>query len=155
MTTKTELYNQKRRKRLIHFTVGYGIWWGMFTLTSIVPSIQRINVLNVIIVVIELFGWAYWFVQLIGLIKAQKELKKNEEIGLALNDEFYTYIRHKSFKYSFFVLLTAQALLLIINLFVPVTADVVLKINILIGVIAPLVSFIILEDKQQYEEGPA
>ncbi len=107
------------------------------------------------IVVIELLGWAYWLVQLIGLIKAQKELKKNEEIGLALNDEFYTHIRHESFKNSFFVLLIIQAFLLIVNLFVPVNADAILKINILIGVIAPLVSFIILEDKQQYEESQA
>lgn len=155
MAGKTEFYNQKRRKRLIRFTVGYGIWWGMFTLTSIVPSVQHLYILNIITLGIELLGWAYWSAQLIGLIRAQKELKENVEIGLALNDEFYSYIRHKSFKFSFFVLLIVQALLLIINMFVPVIADVVLKINILIGVIVPLVSFIILEDKQQYEEGQA
>ena len=155
MTNQTELYNQKRRKRLIRFTFGYGIWWGMITLTSIVPSIQHFNVLHMAIVVIELLGWAYWLVQLITLLRVQKELKENTEIGLALNDEFYTHIRHKSFKNSFFVLLIVQAFLLIVNLFIPVTADAILKINILIGVITPLVSFIILEDKQQYEESQA
>jgi|GEM_PF-3452507 len=155
MVNKTEHYNKNRRRTLIGFTVSFAIWWGTITLTSIFPSIKEIAWLYLSLTVIGIAGWIYWTIQLLKIERVKKDMKKDPELCVALNDEFYQHLRLKSFTYAFFVMTLLQAILLLINTFATMTAESILKINLLVVVLAPLITFILLENDQSYEESQA
>lgn len=155
MPNKTEHYNKNRRRTLIGFAASFGVWWGTITLTSIFPSIKQITWLYIALPVIGIAAWLYWSIQLLKMQRVRKDMEKNPELCIALNDEFYQHLRLKSFTYAFFVVTLLQAFLLLASTFTVLEAGCVLKINILVVVLAPLISFILLDNEQQYEESKA
>jgi len=155
MSTKTEVYNKNRRRTLINLAAGFAVWWGTITLTSIFPDIRELTWLHMSLITLGLIGCVYWLIHLIRMQKVTKELKENPELSMALNDEFYQHIRFKSFTFAFFIMLLLQALLIIVNVFVSLSSASVLNINILAGVVTPIVTFLVLESGQDCEESQA
>ena len=77
MLSKTEILNQSRKKMLIGFVIGYGFWWGSWTIISLFPQLKNLLTLHIFIIIIGLIGWAYWVLNLLRMMKINKELKQN------------------------------------------------------------------------------
>lgn len=155
MSSKVEIYNQKRRKALKRQTIGFALWWGFITLMSIYPEIKQFRAIYISLLIASLLGCVFWIVHLFRMQKTIKHMKKDPELAEALNDEFYQHIRLKSFTYTFWVVIVAQVLFILANTFYAVSAESVLYVNILIGVISPVVFFLLFENGQQYGEKQA
>ena len=82
------------------------------------------------------------------MVKIGRRLKKDPELAMALNDEYVQHISLKSFRSAFFVLLIAQAVLLIVNLIYSIPSKTVIQISILIGALSPFISFLILDHEK-------
>lgn len=145
MDNATERLNHSRKKMLIGTTIGYGFWWASRTIISLFPAFKGGSILNITLLAIGLIGWGYWVFNLSRMMKITKELKQNPKLSQALNDEFYTHIRQKSFTSAFWILLIAQIVLFLINIFYPLSSEGILNINIFIIVMSPLISFIIFD----------
>lgn len=155
MSNKIEIYNQTRRKTLKRQTIGFAVWWGVITLMSMFPEIKQSRGIFIPLLIISLLGCAFWMVHLFRMQRTIKQMKKDPEIVEALNDEFYQHIRLKSFTYTFWVVILVQVLFIIANTFYPVSVESVLYMNILIGVITPVVLFLLFENGEQYDEKQA
>jgi sulfite exporter TauE/SafE len=147
MIETTESLNQNRKKMLIGFTFGFGIWWGARTLVSLFPELGNSPNLSVFAALIGLAGWGYMAIYQIRIIKMSKKIKQNPAFNQALNDELYEHIRLKSLKSAFIILLVAQFFLLPVNMFYGLSAESVININIFTGVISPVVSFIFFDSE--------
>jgi hypothetical protein len=145
MIEKTETLNQNRKKMLIGFSIGFGVWWGAKTLVSLFPEMGNLPNLSVSAALIGLAGWGYMAMFQIRIIKMNRKIKQNPALNQALNDELYEYIRLKSFKSAFIVLLIVQLFLLPVNIIYKLSAESVININIFIGIIAPIISFIFFD----------
>lgn len=131
---------------LLGSVIGFGLWWGVQTVFSFFPDMWHLKSITLPFLLAGLIGWLVWTWYLIQMLKIMKALKKDPQMAEALNDEFYKAIQQKSFSIGCYVLLLLQAFLMLVHVgLYPLSALSVLSINILIGVLTPLITFLILD----------
>ena len=145
MLNKTEMLNLNRKKMLIGCIIGFSVWQGSRTIISLIPGVENVKSILLSIIMIGLIGWGYWAFYLFKMLKIMRELKQNPLLAESLNDEFYKHIRLKSFTIGFWILLITQSLLFFINMTYALPFEAVFNINILAGVLSPLIAFILYD----------
>ena len=151
MNNKIEIYNLNRRKMVIGSIIGFGIWQGTRTFISLFPNVESAKSIHHTIIFIGLIGWGYWSFYLFKMLKVSRELKQNPVLAEALNDEFYQYIRTKSFAFAFWIVMIIQCVIFFVNMFHPLAVDAIFNLNILTGVLSSLLAFIIFDGEQTDE----
>ena len=130
----------KSRYNLIKwFTIGWTIWFGGFILKDLINN----KLIQVLIILTGLFAAIIFSVSLIRFRKFGKLV--NSDVGLknALNDELMIHNRNKSFAVGYWALIILVAIFLILSKFTNISALIVCKLTLYIGVISTLVSSLI------------
>jgi hypothetical protein len=144
MRNQTEELNRSRGTMLTGSVIGFGLWWGSQTLNSFF-EFKAIKIVYIPVLLVGLAGWAVWVISLYRMMRIRKALKQNPEIAEALNDEYYSSIRLKSFAGAFWGLLILQAALIPLNMVCSLSTESILYLNIFVGVLTPQISFVILD----------
>jgi hypothetical protein len=145
MISNVENLTIRRRKMLIGFSFGFsfsliGVFLSRISSTSIVLSNYR-----PIFLLSALFGWIFWLYNLVRILNYQKKIKKDPKLSETLNDEYIQLLRLKSFNIAFWIILISQGFIYITNMFYKLSVEFVILLNILIAVLAVILSFIILD----------
>lgn len=145
MSGKSEILSNRRRQMLTGVTIGFGLWWGAYTLLSLYPGLKNRTWLFSLVMLAGLGGWIWWMVNQFRMMAINRELKSDPVTAQALNDELYRHIRMQSLTAGFVALLITQALLFLINLAHELTVQNVININFLVGVLTPIIAFLVLD----------
>jgi hypothetical protein len=138
MTDREEL-DRSRRKMLVGFLVGFGVWQGMSIARALLGRTSFPVGLAALFV--SLAGWAYLCVQLVRMLRWGRRLRRDPELAASLNDERVELARLKSWRVGFFAVLAAQA----IPLLAPIPAEVGGRLTILVGVTASIGGYLAFE----------
>ena len=145
MISKSEILCSRRRQMLTGLSIGFGLWWGTYTLLSFYPGIKNQTWLFILLMLAGLGGWTWWMVNQVRMVRISRELVNDPASARALNDELYRHIRMQSFTTGFIALLITQALLYLVNMVHELTVPNVININFLMGVLTPVIAFLVLD----------
>ncbi len=137
MTEREEL-DRSRRRMLLGFLVGFGVWEGTSIARALLGRASLPGVVRHGLFVVSLVGWAYWCVQLIHMIRWGRRVRRDPELAASVNDERVELARLKSWRVGFFAVLVAQA----IPLLAPIPAIVGGRLTILVGLTASIGSYL-------------
>jgi hypothetical protein len=145
MENLKELLDKSRRKMLIGFAAGFGIWRGSYILKHLIPPLPVFHAVFAYLLIISFIGWAMWFYYLIKIIKLSRIIKKNPALNNTLNNEYIQHIRLKAFSVSFVLMLLIQPVLLFTSFFISITVPIIIDINISIAVLSVIIAYLIFD----------
>jgi hypothetical protein len=131
-----EQLDRSRYKAIKWFTVGWGMWLGLYLFMYLAVN----PVFKTILLVVGLAGWIIWTINLIKVYRLGKIMNADETLRNALNDENHQQNIHKSFVAGYAVTLATIAILMVIAAFFKVSATLALFISLYIGVLSVLLA---------------
>lgn len=130
----------KSRYNLIKwFTIGWTIWFGGFILKDLISNILILG----LIILIGLFGWIIFSVNLLRLIKMGKIVNSDSNLKNALNDELMLHNRNKSFTVGYWTFSILVCIFLALSMFIDISSLIVCEITLYIGTLSMLLSSLI------------
>ena len=138
-TSLIEQLNFSRYNLIKWLTIGWSIWVG----TYIAKDLIEYQLILTSLVWIGLFGWVVFIINLLKYMKLKREVKTDSLLREALNDELIQLNRYKSFFLGFWVTISIVAFFFGISLFFNVSALMVCRITIYVGVLSVLITWLI------------
>jgi hypothetical protein len=139
-TSIIEKLEKSRYNLLTWTTIGWGIWYGTFILRDVIDNSAIIQ----IAFWIGLIGWIIFIINLIKVLKLQRELKLlDKKTRAALNDELHQLNLHKSYQFGFLMVLSVTVVFVALTPFLQISAQLVTKIILYFAVLSFLVAGII------------
>ena len=135
----------RRRRMLLGFSFGFGFSFIAVFLNILSLSLSDLTRLQILFFIIGFLGWLVWIYYLIRILNLQQSIKSDPEQAAALNDEYIESIRRQSICIAFWVLLVSQGILFLVNMFYPLSAQVVIMVNVFIAAMAVVISFMLLD----------
>lgn len=138
-TSLIEKLDKSRYNLIKWFTIGYAIWFGGFILKDLI----RNKLLLGLIILIGLFGWIIWTVNLFRLQKLGKIINSDNKLKSALSDELFLHNRNKSFVVAYWTTMILVSIFLGLSIYTDISALIVCEITLYIGVLSGLISSLI------------
>ena len=138
-TSKIEQLDKLRYNLLKWTTIGWGIWYGTFILKDVINNSTIIQ----IAFWVGLLGWIIFAINMVKVLKLQRELKWDQKAREALNDELHQLNLHKSYEFGFWVVLSVTIVLVTLTSFVQISSQLVTKIILYFAVLSYLIAGLI------------
>lgn len=138
-TSIIEQLNKTRYNLLKWTTIGWGIWYGTFILKDVIDNSTIIQ----IAFWVGLLGWIIFAINMVKVLKLQRELKWDQKAREALNDELHQLNLHKSYEFGFWVVLSVTVVFVTLTSFVQISSQLVTKIILYFAVLSYLVAGLI------------
>jgi hypothetical protein len=138
-TSIIEKLEKSRYNLLTWTTIGWGIWYGTFILKDLIDNSTIIQ----IAFWVGLFGWIIFIINLIKVLKLQRELKWDPKAREALNDELHQLNLHKSYQFGFWMVLWVTVVFVALTPFVQISSQLVTKIILYFAVLSFLIAGLI------------
>jgi len=138
-TSLIEKLNKSRYNLIKWFTIGWTIWFGGFILKDLISN----NLILGLIILIGLFGWIIFSVNLIRLRKLGKIVNSDSDLKNALNDELMLHNRNKSFTVGYWTFSILICIFFALSIFIDISTLIVCEITLYIGTLSTLVSSLI------------
>jgi hypothetical protein len=138
-TSIIEKLEKSRYNLLTWTTIGWGIWYGTFILKDVIDNSAIIQ----IAFWVGLFGWIIFIINLIKVLKLQRELKWDPKAREALNDELHQLNLHKSYQFGFWMVLWVTVVFVALTPFVQISSQLVSKIILYFAVLSFLIAGLI------------
>ncbi len=138
-TSLVEKFDKSRYNLIKWFTIGWIIWFGGLILKDLISN----KLILGLIILIGLFGWIIFSVNLIRLRKLGKIINSDSDLKNALNDELTIHNKSKSFIVGYWSLIILLGLFLGLSIFTNISALIVCEITLYLGVLSGLVSSLI------------
>ena len=130
----------KSRYNLLKWTtVGWGIWYGTFILKDVIEN----RIIIQIAFWIGLLGWIIFAINMVKVLKLQRELKWDQKAREALNDELHQLNLHKSYQFGFWMVLSVTVVLVALTPFVQISSQIATKIILYFAVLSFLIAGLI------------
>ena len=138
-TSMIERVNKLRYNLLKWSTIGWGIWFGTFTLNDIIDN----SIMRGIIALTGVIGSAIWAISFVKSFKLNRELRLNRKLNNALNDELHQLNGYKSIRIGYLVAMGITTIFLGFSEFFMIPALLVTKLILYFGVLSVLISGLI------------
>ena len=138
-TSLIEKLDKSRYNLIKWFTIGWSIWFGGFIIKDLISN----KLILGLIILIGLFGWIIFSVNLIRLRKLGKIVNSDSDLKNALNDELMLHNRNKSFTVGFWTFSILICIFFILSMFINISTLIVCEITLYIGTLSTLVSLLI------------
>lgn len=139
-TNLIEKYDRSRINLLIGISIGLGLHFGVVIFRDIIEN----SVLLVIMNIIGMIGWLVFLFSLTKMVRIQRIIKKDSELQSALNNEWIVLNRLKARSAGFWIFLGLVLIGVILVEFTGISAILVLKLILLIGILSHIILFILL-----------
>lgn len=134
-----EKLDKSRYNLIIWFTIGWAIWFGGFILKDLISN----KLIFGIIVIVGLFGWIIFTVNLIRLRKLGKIVNSDSNLKNALNDELFLHNRNKSFTVGYWTFSVLICIFFALSIFIDISSLIVCGFTLYFGTLSVLVSSLI------------
>lgn len=142
-TNLIEKYDKSRMKILIGIAIGWGMYYGIFILNDLIHSSVIIATLNLI----GMMGLALYMYGLIKMIQIKRLVKKDPQLHNALNNELIILNRRKAYAVGFWTMLISVSIGLLFVGYINIPAKLILELILFVGIMALIISFIILNKR--------
>lgn len=141
---------KNRTKFIKRSLIGFAIWQLTYLIRYLhLDTVKLITGFTAIISVIGGIVWAYYLMKIVLLSFL---MQKKRPLAISLNNEYFQMIRLKSFTIGFWVILGFVGILFTLSLYVALNIQLVLHILLVVGVISPLVSYLILDKDEVLDD---
>ncbi|MGE5393914.1 MAG: hypothetical protein ACM3P1_04165 [Candidatus Saccharibacteria bacterium] len=131
-TSLIEQLDKTRYNLLKWITIGWGTWFA----TVIGNSIIHGHIIIQIAFWIGLAGNTIFIINLIKFMKLGRQLRKDPKLHDALEDELHHFNIGKSYTFSYWTVIGATGILLVVNSFASLSALVTAELILYVGVMA-------------------
>lgn len=138
-TSLIEKLDKSRFNLIKWFTIGWTIWFGGFIIKDLISNKLVIG----LIILIGLFGWIIFSVNLIRLRKLGKIVNSDSDLKNALNDELMLHNRNKSYTVGYWTFSILICIFFALSMFIDISTLIVCEITLYIGTLSALVSSLI------------
>lgn len=129
-TTIIEKLDKSRYESLKWFTFGWLLWYGGFIIKDFISN----TIVFGLIMLFGMFGWVFFTVNLIKVLKWTKIVNADNKLKNALNNELHQLYRYKSVSWSFIITLATICIFLGISSFYNISALIVCEITLYVGI---------------------
>ncbi|HEY3369292.1 MAG TPA: hypothetical protein VGK10_00510 [Prolixibacteraceae bacterium] len=138
-TSLIEQLDKSRYNLLKWCTIGWGIWFGTFILKDIINSPTIIGAVTWL----GLLGWVIFSINLIKFLKLRRELRWNNKMKEALDDELHQLNVFKSLVFGYAIVIAVTAVFFGLTQFIVISSKLVTEVILYFGVLAALISGLI------------
>ena len=135
-TTIIEKLDKSRYEAMKWFTFGWILWFCGFIIKDFINN----NFILGLILLIGLFGWVFYTVNLIRIVKLGKIINADEKLRNALNNELHQLYMYKSVFWGFKIVIAIICVFLGISSFYNISSLLVCEITLLFGVSSFLIA---------------
>ncbi|GAA3401158.1 hypothetical protein ACFFNY_14695 [Paenibacillus hodogayensis] len=128
--------------------IGFAIW----QLPYLIQHLHFDTFITGFITIISVIGAIVWAYYLIKIVRLSFLSQKKRSLAISLNNEYFQMIRLKSFTVGFWVVLGLVGILFVLSLYVALNIRLVLHLLLVVGVISPLVSYLIIDKDEVLED---
>lgn len=133
--------DRSRRRMLIGLLAGFGVWQAAGIASELLSRGALPRWASLLSIALSLAGWLYWSVNIVRMLKWIHRVRASAGAADALNDERIRDARLRAFSFALALVLAAQ----LVPLFAPISARVGAQLTILVGCVAAIGAFLILE----------
>jgi len=150
LASEVTLLEKNRTKFIKRSLIGFAAW----QLTYLIQHFHydTVKIITGFSTIISLIGGIVWAYYLIKIVLLSFLMQKKRQLANSLNNEYIQLIRLKSFTIGFWVVLGLVGILFAFSLFFALNIQFVLHILLVVGVIAPLVSYLILDKDEALDD---
>ncbi len=145
MTSRRDELDRTRWRTTLGFLVGFVVWWVLTIIERHLPRDVVPRGWTVGLLFAALLGWIIWVVFQWRGLREYSEIRKDPELRDALDDEYTRHVRDRSWVVGFWCLLVTQGGLLVAASFWEFSALLAAQIGVLVGVAAPLTTYLVLD----------
>lgn len=135
-TSLIEQLDKLRYDLLKWCTIGWAIWFGTFILKDLIISPVIIGIATWI----GLLGWVIFIINLIKFLKLRRELRWNNKVKEALDDELHHLNIFKSIAIGYAIVIAVTALFFGLSQFITIPAKLITEIILYVGVLSVLIA---------------
>jgi len=136
-----EQFDKARYNMSKWFTIGWAIWFGSNIIQDYLLAINRL--LFIFVVLAGLVGSIFFSIYLIKFTKLNGKINADRKLKEALNNEMIRFYTYKSFSIGFGAFAVTIACFLAISAFYSISALLVCKITLYLGMLSALVANLI------------
>ncbi|HAH26121.1 MAG TPA: hypothetical protein DCL77_20560 [Prolixibacteraceae bacterium] len=138
-TSLIEQLDKSRYNLLKWTTIGWAIWFA----TIIGNNVSKGHILVTIAYWVGLLGSTIFMINLIKFLKLKRELRWNNKLKEALENELHVLNLHKSYQIGYWTVIGITILFLFVSIFTTVSPLLVTELILYFGVLAVLISGLI------------
>jgi len=136
-----EQFDKARYNMRKWFTIGWAVWFGSNILQDYLLVINWL--IFIFVVFVGLIGSIFFSIYLIKFTKLNGKINANKKLKEALNNEMIRFYTYKSFSIGFGTFAATIACFLVVSSFYSISALLVCKITLYLGVLSALVANLI------------
>jgi hypothetical protein len=139
MKTSIEKLDKLRTRLILLTTMGFTGWWGMNILHDLTTSAS----FKIASALFGVVASVLWIINIVKVVRLGREVKNDERLRNALNDEFFVHTRAKAFEIGFWTLLITNGIFLILSIYFSIPALLMCKIVLYVGVLSVLIATLV------------
>ncbi|GIO31340.1 MULTISPECIES: hypothetical protein [Paenibacillus] len=130
--------------------IGFAIWQLTYLIRYL--HLDTVKLITVFTAIISVMGGIVWAYYLIKIVLLSFRMQKKRRFAISLNNEYFQMIRLKSFTVGFWVILGLVGIFFTLSLFVALNIQLVLHLMLVVGVISPLIYYLILDKDEVLDD---
>lgn len=139
-TNLIEKYDRSRINLLIGGAISWSIYYGIFIFRSQISNEMVKKALGLI----GLVSFAFFLYSLVRIMRIKSIMKRNPELRSALENELVVQNRKKAYAIGYWAMLISVMAGLNLVLFTSISPKMILELILFIGVLALMITFIVL-----------
>jgi hypothetical protein len=135
-TTLIEKFDKSRYSLIKWLTVGWIVWYGTFIAKDLINNKFIIGLM----LIIGLFGWIFFSINLVQLVRLGKKINVNNNLKEALNNEMHQFYMFKSMNWGFWTTIATVCIFIIMSIFYEIPTLIVCELILFVGVSSALIA---------------
>ncbi len=150
MSSEVTQLETNRRLFMKNGLLGFAIW----QLPYLVSYFHGDGVkwMAVLTTVLSLLGVCMWGFYLVKLVLLSRYMQKKLSLAIPLNNEYFQWIRLKSFTFGFWGIVGSAGLLFTLSLYLAIEARLVLHLFLVIAVVFPQAAYLYFDKDERLQD---
>jgi uncharacterized membrane protein (DUF485 family) len=148
--TDIERLESARRRMLTSYVIAFSLWQLPTILSEALRNTGSPNLLGALDLAAGLAG-LYWLSQLIWMIRIHRQVASDPKLAAQMQDERNREHLANAFSAAFWVLLGYLVLIRLSAFITPLSSGLVAQAGILLGVVSPIIVFLLMERRDLVE----
>ena len=135
-TSLIEKFDKSRYDLVKWFTMGWIAWYGTIVSKGLIHN----NFIIGLLLGIGFFGWIFFMVSLVKLVRLGRRIKSDSRLNEALSNEMHQFYVLKSIAWGFSTVMATACTFIVVSLFYPIPTLVACEFILFVGVSSSLIA---------------
>lgn len=135
-TTLIEKFDKSRYSLIKWLTLGWIVWYGTFITKDLINN----KFISGLMLIVGLFGWIFFSINLVRLVRLGKKINLNSKLKEALNNEMHQFYIFKSMNWGFWTTIATVCIFIVMSMFYKISTLIVCELILFVGVSSVLIA---------------